>query len=165
MKYPFSVAQMESEGHVYWVAKSSQLNGCVGQGDSVEEALAELAGNEEVWLETAADVGIPIPDVYVEKTQTYSGKLTLRVAPSVHERAAYLAKKDGISLNQYINDAVVAYNKENSVIDYVSSKVSSVSVQINRKFVSGESYNHKSEVISIAAFNFSPQERHSNTRS
>lgn len=94
MKYPFSVAQMESEGHVYWVAKSSQLNGCVGQGDSVEEALAELAGNEEVWLETAADVGIPIPDVYVEKTQTYSGKLTLRVAPSVHERAALTCQKD-----------------------------------------------------------------------
>lgn len=72
--------------------------------------MQELASNEIAWLETAAQVGIPIPPVPEESEQDYSGKLTLRVAPNVHRSAARLAKMEGISLNQYINDAVVAMN-------------------------------------------------------
>lgn len=43
MKYPFNVFQMQVEQHVFWVAKSAQLNGCIGQGDSMEDAINELA--------------------------------------------------------------------------------------------------------------------------
>ena len=154
MKYPFSVAQMQNEGHVYWVAKSSQLDGCIGQGETAEEALTELAENEEVWLETAKEFGIPIPDVCIEKAQMFSGKMTLRVSPSVHAKAAYLAKKDGISLNQYINDALVAYNQENSVLGYVSANVSSITDQINQKFINGTSYNQIGGGSSITEISF-----------
>ena len=40
----------------------------------------------------------------------YSGKISLRFSPFVHEQASGLAKKQGINLNQYINDAIVYYN-------------------------------------------------------
>ena len=110
MKYPFKVYQTESEGHMFWVAKSSSLKGCVGQGDLMSEAIAELEENEEAWLETAKETGIPIPKILVEREETYSGKMTLRLAPYVHMQAVMFAQKEGISLNQYINNAVVSQN-------------------------------------------------------
>lgn len=39
------------------------LRGCVGQGATTEEAIAELEENERVWLETAKEFGVPIPTV------------------------------------------------------------------------------------------------------
>lgn len=40
----------------------------------------------------------------------YSGKFTVRVSPYVHKQASKLADQLGISLNQYINDAIVTQN-------------------------------------------------------
>ena len=115
MIYPFKVTIQEYEGHTYWVAKSSSLKGCIGQGDTPNEAIEELASNETEWLETAKEYNIPIPEVPVMKTDGYSGKLTIRIAPAEHGKAAYYAKREGISLNQYINDAVVSRNSEFSL--------------------------------------------------
>ena len=110
IKYPYMVYQTRIEEHIFWIAKSSYLRGCVGQGDDQEEALLELEENEKAWLETAEEVGIPIPEIPMEQIEEYSGKLTLRLAPFVHMQAARFAQKEGISLNQYINNAVVSQN-------------------------------------------------------
>lgn len=110
IKYPFRVFQTEVEGHVFWIAKSTCLKGCVGQGDQPDEAIAELAENEAAWLETARDSGIEVPEISTEALDEYSGKMTLRLAPFVHKQAAILAQKEGISLNQYVNNAVVSQN-------------------------------------------------------
>lgn len=110
IKYPFQVYQTEVDGHVFWVAKSILLKGCVGQGDSQSDAIKELEDNEMSWLDTAVEQGIPIPDVPVEHMEEYSGKMTLRLAPYVHRQATQLAKLEGISLNQYINNAVISQN-------------------------------------------------------
>lgn len=154
MKYPFIVFRTQADHHVFWIAKSTQLNGCVGQGDTQDEAIAELADNEAAWLDTAQEVGIPIPDVPIETDQEYSGKLTLRVSHSVHKKAAMLAKKDGISLNQYINDAIVAHNSELSTSNYISDRVISITDQINSRFFNGESYsqNNNRTISHVAKF-------------
>lgn len=110
VKYPFKVFQTEVEKHVFWVAKSIYLKGCVGQGDDQSDAIAELEENEKAWIETAKEVGIPVPDVPVEHIEEYSGKMTLRLAPYVHMEASQFAQREGISLNQYINNAVVSLN-------------------------------------------------------
>lgn len=110
IKYPFKVYQTENEGHIFWIAKSGYLKGCIGQGDNIEEALAELEENEKAWLETAKEVGITIPEISVERFEDYSGKMTLRLAPFVHMQAAMFAQREGISLNQYISNAVVSQN-------------------------------------------------------
>ena len=66
--------------------------------------------NEKAWLETAEEAGIPIPEISLERYEEYSGKMTLRLAPFVHMQAAIFAEREGISLNQYINNAVVSQN-------------------------------------------------------
>ncbi len=111
MKYEFEVYQMNVEDHLFWVAKSKALKGCVGQGETSSEAIAELDLNEADWLETAEQCGIPILSVCVKTdTPQYSGKVSLRFSPFIHEQAVELSKRQGISLNQYINDAIVYYN-------------------------------------------------------
>ena len=114
MQYPFHVYQNKVEDHLFWVAKSSSLKGCVGQGETPGEAISELEANEQEWLLTAKEVGIPIPSVPVEPSQEYSGKLTVRIAPTVHRDAARLAKAEKISLTQYISDAIVNWNAHNT---------------------------------------------------
>ncbi len=116
IKYPFKVYQTENEGHIFWIAKSSYLKGCVGQGDTSADAIAELEENEAAWLETAKEAGIPIPEIPVEHVEDYSGKMTLRLAPFVHMQASIFAQQEGISLNQYISNAVVSQNAVMSAV-------------------------------------------------
>ena len=115
MLYPFQVFQTKVDDHLFWTAKSSSLKGCVGQGDTVFEAISELENNEKEWLATAKEVGIPIPEIPAD-TAEYSGKFTVRIAPTVHRDAAFLAKLEKISLTQYISDAIVNWNAHNSYI-------------------------------------------------
>ena len=65
-KYPFSVQQEKEEDHAFWTAVSAVLDGCVGQGDTLEEALRELAVNEKVWIETANAHDVPVPETQPE---------------------------------------------------------------------------------------------------
>lgn len=127
MKYPFSVYQTKVEDHVFWVAESPLLNGCVGQGETADGALRELEINEQAWLETAEEYGITIPVIPCEPLNAFSGKFTVRIAPHVHQRAAELAKTQGVSLNQYVNDAIVA---QNSCISTIASVMPVVSESI-----------------------------------
>lgn len=111
MKYGFSINLVDFDGEKLWVAESSDLKGCVAQGGTVDEAIAELAENEKTWLEIAAKRGINIPEPSVAVGQPeYSGKLTLRLGERLHKETAEAAKREGISVNQHIINAVVAYN-------------------------------------------------------
>ena len=63
MKYPFTVYKTSANNHTFWVAESLLLRGCVAQGETADEALNELAINEDVWLNTAVEYGIKIPEI------------------------------------------------------------------------------------------------------
>ena len=67
MKYPFDVYKMKVGEHEFWAAESKTLDGCVAQGESSQEAIAELEISEEAWLEAAEKYGIPIPPVPVKR--------------------------------------------------------------------------------------------------
>lgn len=123
MKYGFKVYMMEVEDHPFWVAESKELKGCLGQGDTIEEALAELDVNEEEWLKTAAELNMRIPEVSVESMEAYSGKFVVRVSPVIHKEASECAKKQGISLNQYVNNAILTANVSNAAAEAVDRKL------------------------------------------
>ena len=63
MKYPFYTYNNVVEGHAFWVAKSLSLKGCIGQGDTLDGAINELATNEIDWLEEAKEFEITIPEL------------------------------------------------------------------------------------------------------
>ncbi len=97
LEYPFDVVA-EPEGG--YVISFPDLPGCMTQVESLAEVgpMAEEARN--LWIETAYDHGITIsPPSYPEE---YSGKFNLRVPRSLHRLLAEAAKRDSISLNQYV---------------------------------------------------------------
>lgn len=65
--YPFEAEIQTVENHTFWAIKSKALKGCVAQGDTLPEALAELVDNELEWIETAKECGIPIPEPLKEE--------------------------------------------------------------------------------------------------
>ena len=62
VRYAFSVCQQQVEEHVFWVAASMVLDGCVGQGESAIDAVRELEVNEGIWIDTAKKYDIPVPE-------------------------------------------------------------------------------------------------------
>lgn len=110
MRFNFSVAQEMVETNVYWIARCKEVPTVVGQGDTPQEAIAELEANEQSWLTLAEDLGLEIPTNTVSHPRKYSGKFMTRVSPTVHAQAAAIAADEGISLNQYVSDAISYYN-------------------------------------------------------
>lgn len=119
MKYPFKVFMTENDHHVFWVAESPILKGCTGQGETIEEAISELEINEKEWLLMAEKYDIEIPQIPIEIENLCSGKFTVRVAPHIHKEAIEHAKQQGISLNQYVNDALVSQNSRIQTSNYI----------------------------------------------
>ena len=139
MKYPFIVFKTQVEDHQFWIAKSQVLKGCVGQGETADEACKELGDNEIAWLETAREYDIDIPEIPVEIPQEYSGKISLRMSPYVHKTASEYAKQQNISLNQYINEAIVAKNTLHSSVNYIGPELINLVDNIKRSVFEAES--------------------------
>ena len=92
----------ESDGT--YRAQVKEFPGCIASGDTAAEALATVEEVAESWLESAIANGQPIPDPIDDAE--HSGKLVLRLPKSLHTRAAYAAKFEGVSLNHFIATAV-----------------------------------------------------------
>lgn len=61
MKYRYVVSQEQVEGNMYWIARCLDVDTIVGQGNTPEEAIAELGENESTWLAFAPEMKIEIP--------------------------------------------------------------------------------------------------------
>jgi predicted RNase H-like HicB family nuclease len=83
-----------------YVAQIKDLPGCLTQGETLDETIANINEARELWIETAYEAGdeIPLPST----DDTYSGKLLLRMPKSLHRRLAEEADRENVSLNQYI---------------------------------------------------------------
>ncbi len=82
------------------MAQIKDLPGCLTQGETLDEPIANINEGQELWIETAYEAGddIPLPST----DDTYSGKLLLRMPKSLHRRLAEEAGRENVSLNQYI---------------------------------------------------------------
>jgi antitoxin HicB len=84
-----------------YVAHIKDLPGCFAQGETLEETMANIQEARELWIETAYEMGDPIP--MPNNTVEYSGKLLLRMPKSLHRDLAKQAETEAVSLNQYIS--------------------------------------------------------------
>lgn len=84
-----------------YVAQIRDLPGCLTQGETLEETMANIQEARELWIETAYELGDPIP--LPNTMSEYSGKLLLRMPKSLHRDLAQQAEAEAVSLNQYIN--------------------------------------------------------------
>ena len=92
--YPLTVSPLpEDDGGGYLVA-IPDLPGCIADGGTVEEAIAEARDAWRAWMAAELeDKGTaPAP-------RTYSGQFVQRIPKSLHMRLAKRAETEGVSLN------------------------------------------------------------------
>ena len=72
----------------------------MSHGETPDEAVANVHVAKELWIETALSEGQTVPEP--SNVRGYSGRLVLRIPRSLHRKLAGQAKRDGVSLNQYL---------------------------------------------------------------
>lgn len=100
LPYTVMVNQVKEENGDYYYARVLELDGCQSHGDTPDEAYQNAREAMEGWLEVKLEHGDSIPEP--RDTETYSGKVNLRMPKSLHQRLSTEAEKEGVSLNQYM---------------------------------------------------------------
>lgn len=102
MKLPYTklIQEMNDESGHYFYGKVLELDGCQSTGDTLEELYQNLNEAMEGYLEVKQENNLPIP--IPETSNNYSGKFTVRLPKTLHQKLAIEAKKEGISLNQLV---------------------------------------------------------------
>ncbi|MBE3588636.1 MAG: type II toxin-antitoxin system HicB family antitoxin [Thermoanaerobacteraceae bacterium] len=98
LQLPYKVIFHPAEEGGY-VAEIAELPGCISQGETIEETWQMIQDAKRSWLETALEEGIPVPE---PSGEGYSGRLVIRMPESLHKLLAEQARKERVSLNQYI---------------------------------------------------------------
>lgn len=97
INYPFTVRRLDLEEGGGYLAEAIDLNGCMADGETVEEAIHNLEDAISSWIQTAQELGRTIPNPSQETL--YSGKWVVRTPKSLHRKLAELSKREGVSLN------------------------------------------------------------------
>ncbi|MGE0236802.1 toxin-antitoxin system HicB family antitoxin [Methylocystis sp.] len=100
-RYPSQVFWSEEDGG--FIALAPDLPGCSAFGETKGEALAELDHAVTAWIGAAEAAGNPVPEPSeLPVPSSYSGKVLLRLPKELHAKLAQSAKRQDVSLNQYL---------------------------------------------------------------
>jgi antitoxin HicB len=98
--YEISLVRREEDGMSVWTAQVVEFPGCEARGDSDDEALAELREVMAHWIEDALAHDRPVPPP--RAASVHSGRLLVRMPPTLHSDLARAADREKISLNTLI---------------------------------------------------------------
>ena len=103
LNYPVIVHSDPDGG---FVAEIEDLPGCMTQAETLEELFSAIQDARRAWIKAAYETGqdIPLP----RELDEYKGKILVRVPRSLHRDLAHVAKREGVSLNQYITSLLAA---------------------------------------------------------
>jgi len=103
LDYPVTV-HADPEGG--FVAEIEDLPGCMTQAESLEELFTAIQDARRAWIEAAYETGqdIPLP----KELDEYKGRILVRIPRSLHRGLARAARREGVSLNQYITSLLAA---------------------------------------------------------
>ena len=93
--YAIRVEPLPDEDGGGFLVTVPDLPGCMADGETVEQAIAEAQDAFQAWaMAERQDKGdLPVP-------KTYSGQFVQRIPKSLHRRLATRAAAEGVSLNQ-----------------------------------------------------------------
>jgi len=118
-------------------AEILEFPGCFAQGETVEEAYANLEKAAESWIETCLEQGQTVPEP--STTLSFSGRIVLRLPKMVHQQAAKLAERDNCSLNSFLVSAVStkvgAEDFYNVIADRLEKRIMEAAVAWQQRFL------------------------------
>jgi antitoxin HicB len=80
------------------------LPGCMSDGETIEEAIANGRDAFLAWISAVADMGKPIPNPASKPVELIeaSGKFVARLPKTMHARLVARARQEGVSLNTLV---------------------------------------------------------------
>ncbi len=125
LHYPVTLIQEAEGGYTAFIP---DLPGCISVGETVEEAMAMIKDARQSWLEVAYNHGddIPLPST-MEK---FGGKVLVRMPPTLHRSLVEGAKREDVSLNQY----VIMLLTEGSCLNTIRNEIRWGFVSVNANF-------------------------------
>ena len=94
--YPVEVRPLSQQEGGGWLATFPDLPGCMGDGETPQDAISDGYLAAQAWLGVAQECGdlIPSPGAGGE-----SGRFVARVPKSLHTRIVARAAQEGVSMN------------------------------------------------------------------
>lgn len=128
LNYPITIYRDEKGG---FVAEIEDLPGCITEGETLEEVNQRIEAALEGWIHAAYedDVEIPLP----RTDEEYSGKFIVRIPKYLHRRLVEKARREGASLNQYVESILSAGVATQNVIDEIKTELNEISAQIDSR--------------------------------
>jgi antitoxin HicB len=104
LSYPVEVYKIPDDEGGGYSACIPQLGryAFLADGESPDEAVSNLEEVKKDLFEEYLERGIPIPEPILEDEEEYSGKFIIRIPKQLHRQIALRAKKESVSLNQYV---------------------------------------------------------------
>jgi len=126
LDYPITIYRAEEGGYV---AEIEDLPGCVTEGETLEEVTQRIEDARKAWIETAYEDGmkIPLPRTH----EQYSGKFMVRIPKYLHRRLAEQAKREGVSLNQYVESILAQGASTQDVSEKILARLENQSRKID----------------------------------
>ncbi|MEX2228502.1 MAG: toxin-antitoxin system HicB family antitoxin [Dehalococcoidia bacterium] len=102
--YLRAIERGEDGAYTAWIV---EIPNVLSEGDSADDALANLEDAFAGVLRVMLDEQRAVPEPYSERE--FSGRLQLRIPPSLHRRVAIRAEAEGVSINRVLSDAVARH--------------------------------------------------------
>jgi predicted HicB family RNase H-like nuclease len=101
MNYKGYIGQVEydDEQHIFSGSVINTRDVITFQGETVQELEKAFRDSVDDYLAWCREDG-------VEPEKPYSGKFNVRFDPAIHQRAAIAAKREGVSLNRFVERSV-----------------------------------------------------------
>jgi antitoxin HicB len=106
LPYHLMVVRDDEDKGRPWTAIVEELPGCTAHGRTADEALNGLQSALTAWIEVALEHGREIPQP--KSAGSHSGRLLLRMPRTLHAELTRVADREGVSLNQFITDALAS---------------------------------------------------------
>lgn len=116
--YPVTVYTAPEGGYV---AEIEDLPGCITEGETLEEVFQRIEDTRRAWIEIQYEDGSEIPLPRTE--QRYSGKFVVRIPKGLHRQLAEEAKRQGVSLNQYVETILATKATLKDFADQVTERL------------------------------------------
>lgn len=99
LQYLFEIRPLAKDEGGGWLITYPELPGCMSDGETPEEAIANGRDAVIAWLKAAEKSGREMP----RPGELPSGKFIARVPRSLHARLAARAKQEGVSMNALVS--------------------------------------------------------------
>ena len=110
----FGTVEFDYEDRTFYGDVVNILDVIAFEGRSVEEFESSFRAAVDAYLELCAQQG-------KEPEKPFSGQLPLRTTPGVHLALAVLAQRRGKSMNELVNEALIASLRRSEVADLLDT--------------------------------------------